>query len=470
MYKLVISDDEGKPTVVPLVRDEISIGRAEGNTVRLTDRNVSRRHAVLERQGKAFVVRDLGAYNGTFVDGTKVEGECPLEPGAEVRIGDYQISLHMDSSEVTEGSQASRLPGPDDAGPPARLIMLTMPVPGAEFALAGNHVRIGRSEDLEIWINHRSISREHAEVVREEDGSFRLADLGSANGIRLNGEEVDEAVLEPYDVIKLGRVRLRYVPEGEAYLFDPAAEEADEDDATEADSGSSRAPLFMALGVVVLALAAGGAIVAYSTMPAAEADRGAEGPVADGSAPEVAAAGAGSLLDAAPPPKPDESLASCREALREARWQEAVEHAEAVLAVRPDDMEAADCRLAGRSGVAFVRGQAALQEGDLEDAYAAFAEIPEDNPFRQHPSIAETTAAVASQRLTRAREALADDLEEARRLVEAVLAMEDASKAARADARRVLRTVQVRTKRPRTAAKSAAPAGDEVTPGEEPAL
>jgi ABC transport system ATP-binding/permease protein len=469
MYKLVISDDEGKPTVVPLVRDEISIGRAEGNTVRLTDRNVSRRHAVLERKGKAFVVRDLGAYNGTFVDGTKVEGECPLEPGAEVRIGDYQISLHMDSSEVTEGSQASRLPGPDDAGPPARFIMLTMPVPGAEFALAGDHVRIGRSEDLEIWINHRSISREHAEVVREEDGSLRIADLGSANGIRLNGDEVDEAVLEPYDVIKLGRVRLRYVPEGEAYLFDPAAEEADEDDATEVDGGSSRAPLFMALGVVVLALAAGGAIVAYSTMPAAEADRGSEA-AADGAATEVAAAGAGSLLDAAPPPKPDESLASCREALREARWQEAVEHAEAVLAVRPDDMDAADCRLAGRSGLAFQQGQAALQEGDLEDAYAAFAEIPEGNPFRQHPSIAETAAAVATQRLARARQALAEDLQEARRLVEAVMAMEDAPKAARLDARRVLRAVQMRTKRPRTAAKSAAPGGDEGASAEEPSL
>jgi len=34
--KLIIEDDEGRKTVVPLVRDEITIGRQEGNTIRLT--------------------------------------------------------------------------------------------------------------------------------------------------------------------------------------------------------------------------------------------------------------------------------------------------------------------------------------------------------------------------------------------------------------------------------------------------
>ena len=37
MFKLVIQDDEGKTTVVPLIRDEITIGRKEGNTIRLDD-------------------------------------------------------------------------------------------------------------------------------------------------------------------------------------------------------------------------------------------------------------------------------------------------------------------------------------------------------------------------------------------------------------------------------------------------
>ena len=39
--KLIIEDDEGRKTVVPFARDEITIGRQEGNTIRLTERNVS---------------------------------------------------------------------------------------------------------------------------------------------------------------------------------------------------------------------------------------------------------------------------------------------------------------------------------------------------------------------------------------------------------------------------------------------
>ena len=36
MYKLIIEDDEGKTTEVPIIRDEITVGRKEGNTIRLT--------------------------------------------------------------------------------------------------------------------------------------------------------------------------------------------------------------------------------------------------------------------------------------------------------------------------------------------------------------------------------------------------------------------------------------------------
>ena len=36
MHKLTIEDDEGKTVVVPLIRDEITVGRQEGNSIRLT--------------------------------------------------------------------------------------------------------------------------------------------------------------------------------------------------------------------------------------------------------------------------------------------------------------------------------------------------------------------------------------------------------------------------------------------------
>ena len=71
MFKLVIQDDEGKTTVVPLIRDEITIGRKEGNTIRLTVENrvggVARRLTAKARSShpaiddKVFDFGDLGA-------------------------------------------------------------------------------------------------------------------------------------------------------------------------------------------------------------------------------------------------------------------------------------------------------------------------------------------------------------------------------------------------------------------------
>ncbi len=47
-WNLIIEDDTGKAMAVPLTRDEVTIGRKEGNTIRLTERNVSRFHAKLK--------------------------------------------------------------------------------------------------------------------------------------------------------------------------------------------------------------------------------------------------------------------------------------------------------------------------------------------------------------------------------------------------------------------------------------
>ena len=96
MFKLTIEDDEGKTTVVPLARDEITIGRLEGNTIRLTERNVSRRHARLVRQNGALYIEDLASFTGVRVNGAKIATPTPLRDGDEVQIGDYRLALKGD--------------------------------------------------------------------------------------------------------------------------------------------------------------------------------------------------------------------------------------------------------------------------------------------------------------------------------------------------------------------------------------
>jgi tetratricopeptide (TPR) repeat protein len=91
--QLIIQDEEGRKTVVPFSVDEISIGRNEGNTVRLMERNVSRRHARLIRESESIIVEDLGSSNGVRVNGERIATPTSLRSGDVIEIGDYDLAV-----------------------------------------------------------------------------------------------------------------------------------------------------------------------------------------------------------------------------------------------------------------------------------------------------------------------------------------------------------------------------------------
>lgn len=71
-------------------RGEIRIGRAPDNDLVFASRLVSRHHAVLERQGETFRLRDLGSGNGTYVNGEEVDAVA-LKDGDEIWIADERL-------------------------------------------------------------------------------------------------------------------------------------------------------------------------------------------------------------------------------------------------------------------------------------------------------------------------------------------------------------------------------------------
>ena len=107
MFKLVIQDDEGKTTVVPLIRDEITIGRKEGNTIRLTERNVSRRHARILRNNGEVHIEDLGSYNGIRVNNARIAERVSLRVSDQVQIGDYKLYLKAEGLEQVDASHTN---------------------------------------------------------------------------------------------------------------------------------------------------------------------------------------------------------------------------------------------------------------------------------------------------------------------------------------------------------------------------
>jgi hypothetical protein len=75
--------------------------------------------------------------------------------------------------------------------------------------LSGSRLLIGRSRDCDVSVEDPNVSRRHAEL-RFEGGYWVIADLGSTNGVKVNGHRVDQARLEPGDEIVLGLARLRF--------------------------------------------------------------------------------------------------------------------------------------------------------------------------------------------------------------------------------------------------------------------
>ncbi|HEY6078557.1 MAG TPA: FHA domain-containing protein [Polyangiaceae bacterium] len=234
MWKLTIEDDQANRTVVPLARDEYSIGRGEENTVRLTERNISRRHARIAREAELWVVFDAGSYNGCYVNGARVSQRQNLSHGDLVQLGDYRLELmdeareHAPVPNVPFDSKATLPAAPRSQsllGQPDRLVMVVGPTPGAEFPLSGaNRHVIGRGEECSVSVNHPSVSRVHAEIHALGDGRYELVDCESANGIRVNGVELPRGLLDARDMVELGDVVFKFIRAGDVYV--PGADES----------------------------------------------------------------------------------------------------------------------------------------------------------------------------------------------------------------------------------------------------
>ncbi len=103
--RLIIEDDEGATTIVPLGGEAVTIGRQEGNTIQLTEKNVSRRHARLWFEDSTWVIEDLDSYNGIKVNGEFIEQRVSLREGDVIQIGDYHLALAEDTARVAFGGR-----------------------------------------------------------------------------------------------------------------------------------------------------------------------------------------------------------------------------------------------------------------------------------------------------------------------------------------------------------------------------
>jgi hypothetical protein len=100
---VVVTSPGGEPAEgTSLALDAIAtIGRDVNNAVVVEDQFVSAEHSILTFRGRNWYVEDLGSTNGTFVNGSPVDGVAPLGFGDVVQVG--QVRLRLERPRSNEG-------------------------------------------------------------------------------------------------------------------------------------------------------------------------------------------------------------------------------------------------------------------------------------------------------------------------------------------------------------------------------
>jgi len=92
---VIVASPSGEPAAgAAFALDAItSLGRDVNNSIVLEDEFVSATHAALTYRGRAWYVEDLGSTNGTFVNGSQVDGLAPIAFGDEIQVGQVRLRL-----------------------------------------------------------------------------------------------------------------------------------------------------------------------------------------------------------------------------------------------------------------------------------------------------------------------------------------------------------------------------------------
>ncbi|MCA1710494.1 MAG: zinc-ribbon and FHA domain-containing protein [Actinobacteria bacterium] len=115
-----------------------------------------------------------------------------------------------DASSVAE--PASEESAPLEGLPPGSglLVVKRGPNAGSRFLLDTDVTTAGRHPESDIFLDDVTVSRRHAEFVREGDG-FTVRDVGSLNGTYLNRGRIDAASLAGGDEVQIGKYRLVFL-------------------------------------------------------------------------------------------------------------------------------------------------------------------------------------------------------------------------------------------------------------------
>lgn len=223
--RLVAVDGPYIGRAFPLTRQLTLLGREADNDIVLDGEQSSRHHAEIHWDHGHVQLVDRLSTNGTLLNRQLVRGLMPVRAGDVIEMGGQRYRF-----EPLEGAQGvgAIIPPPSATekmrgvptvsrlfeGDPLVLIALNGPVTGSRWLLHAGITTIGRDAECDVNLPHPSVSRRHAQIVRQQTGYF-VQDVESINGTLLNGTPLTApAVLSPGDVLRIGEIEVRCVTVG----------------------------------------------------------------------------------------------------------------------------------------------------------------------------------------------------------------------------------------------------------------
>jgi transcriptional regulator with GAF, ATPase, and Fis domain len=160
-------------TVISMTEGPVIIGRQAGATLKIANASVSRRHAVIEKDGDRFIIADLGSRNGTFVNDVPVKRR-ELQHGDRVRIGESQFfflfeetdepartsEIRFDDSQINSGATI-RMTYADALGLMARDLSALMKVSTTINAIRG----VGEIQERLLGLIFEVVPAKHGAIL-----------------------------------------------------------------------------------------------------------------------------------------------------------------------------------------------------------------------------------------------------------------------------------------------------------------
>lgn len=246
-YRLTVEDESGRLIFDrALPPNGLTIGRLAPCEVLLKGTPISRQHARVAVDHEGAFISDLGSANGTFVDGSRIEGDKGLDDRSLIEIGGYRLRV-MQLREIRDSGSFSIFvppavnlqPAQDDYGlldsdaafDTIRSTVSTKRVatrsggfrtelvgyllitdrPGTNEALIldSDTLTLGRDPSNDLILDRVGVIRFHARLTRQ-DMRWTISDTGIPGSVLVDGVAVRQHVLREGELVVLGNTPLIY--------------------------------------------------------------------------------------------------------------------------------------------------------------------------------------------------------------------------------------------------------------------